>query len=347
MFETVLVAARGPLAVRVVRTCQRLGVRAVSVHSEADARALHVTTADDAVLLGPAPPEHSYLDRRRVVEAARQCGASAVHPGGGALAADPSFARAVLDAGLAWVGADPEVLDRCAGAPPSPAVGRRLSVHLLAGPAVVPLAVVELSPDEGAPLTGRAPAPGVAALDRVEALAVRAATGSGVRGVATAEVRLRPDGGVALEALRPWLPVEHALSEELCGLDLVEQQLRLAQGPSSGDSAPPASSPSATSVRQSGQAALLLRVYAEPATHERRVTAWRPPAGVRVDSGIGEGEAVLPWYDPLLTTVTVVGPTPEHALASAREAVDGFVVAGVQTTLPRLAAVLAGRTLRA
>ena len=100
MYETVLVASRGPVACAVVRTCQRLGVRAVTVHSEGDAEALHVRTADDSVLIGPAPPEQSYLDPRRVVEAAQQSGASAVHPGAGALAVDPGAARAVLDAGL-------------------------------------------------------------------------------------------------------------------------------------------------------------------------------------------------------------------------------------------------------
>jgi acetyl/propionyl-CoA carboxylase alpha subunit len=71
VYETVLVASRGPVACAVVRTCQRLGVRAVTVHSEGDAEALHVRTADDSVLIGPAPPEQSYLDPRRVVEAAR------------------------------------------------------------------------------------------------------------------------------------------------------------------------------------------------------------------------------------------------------------------------------------
>jgi len=331
VFETVLVAARGPLAVRVVRTCQRLGVRAVSVHGDADADALHVVEADDSVLLGPAPPEDSYLDRRRVLEAARQSGASAVHPGGGALAADASFARAVLDAGLAWLGAAPEVLDRLSpGAPPGPGE-RHLAVHLLAGADVVPLAVLELTPAGDEPLVAAAPPARARDLAPVVELAVRAAADAGLRGVASAEVVLGPDAGVRLHALRPWLPVEHPVSEVLTGHDLVEQQLRLAHGEPALAARAPADD----------RCVLLLRVYAEPAAGDQRLTAWREPSGARVDSGCREGDVVLPWYDPLLATVTVAGPTRADVLVRARAAVEAFTVQGARTTLPRLAGVLA------
>ena len=112
MFDTVLVANRGEIARRVVRTCQRLGVKAVTVHSEADAHSLHVVESDESVLLGPAPPAESYLDQVKVLEAARQTGAQAIHPGYGFLSESASFAQAVIDAGLTWIGPPPDAIDR-------------------------------------------------------------------------------------------------------------------------------------------------------------------------------------------------------------------------------------------
>ena len=112
MFDTVLVANRGEIARRVIRTCQRLGVKAVSVHSEADAKALHVLDSDESVLLGPAPPAESYLDQVKVLEAARQTGAQAIHPGYGFLAENAGFAQAVVDAGLTWIGPSADSIDR-------------------------------------------------------------------------------------------------------------------------------------------------------------------------------------------------------------------------------------------
>ena len=137
MFETVLVANRGEIARRVIRTCHRLGIKAVSVHSEADAQALHVIESDESVLLGPAPPAASYLDGIKVLEAARRTGAQAIHPGYGFLSENAEFAQSVLAAGLAWIGPSPDAIVR---------MGDKVNARNLMQAAGVPVAAGTPSP---------------------------------------------------------------------------------------------------------------------------------------------------------------------------------------------------------
>jgi acetyl-CoA carboxylase biotin carboxylase subunit len=112
VFETVLVANRGEIARRIIRSVQRLGLRAVAVYSEADESMPFVKEADEAVRIGAAPPAQSYRDADALIEAAKQTGAEAVHPGYGFLAEDPTFAARVQSSGLVWVGPPPEAMEQ-------------------------------------------------------------------------------------------------------------------------------------------------------------------------------------------------------------------------------------------
>ncbi|MGW8136925.1 acetyl/propionyl/methylcrotonyl-CoA carboxylase subunit alpha [Sphingomonas zeae] len=108
MFDSLLIANRGEIACRIIRTAREMGLRTIAVYSEADAQALHVRMADEAILIGPAPARESYLDAARILDAARESGAAAIHPGYGFLSENAEFAESVIAAGLIWVGPNPD-----------------------------------------------------------------------------------------------------------------------------------------------------------------------------------------------------------------------------------------------
>src|SRR6266852_2763279 len=110
MFKKILIANRGEIACRVIRTARRMGIVTVAVYSDADTEALHVREADEAVRIGPAPSAQSYLTIERIVEACRATGAEAVHPGYGFLAENPAFARALAKVGVTFIGPGPEAI---------------------------------------------------------------------------------------------------------------------------------------------------------------------------------------------------------------------------------------------
>ena len=108
MLKSVLIANRGEIARRVIRTCKRLGVRTVAVYSDADASACHVREADVAVHIGASPAKESYLRGDKIIAAAKQTAAESIHPGYGFLSENADFAQAVIDAGLIWIGPKPD-----------------------------------------------------------------------------------------------------------------------------------------------------------------------------------------------------------------------------------------------
>ncbi|MBI4260099.1 MAG: ATP-grasp domain-containing protein [Actinobacteria bacterium] len=423
MFGSVLVANRGEVACRVIRTLRRLGIRAVAVHSDADAGAKHVREADAAERIGEPPAPASYLNPAAIVEAGLRSGAEAVHPGYGFLAESPALALAVLDAGLAWVGPPPDVLaltgDKVAareafgttGFPVLPGAGPfhtadeavaaaadvgfpvvvkpvmggggigmgvatdpgelRRAVEtasarggrFFADPAVMverfvsPARHVEVQvlfdrDGRGIHLYERecsvqrrhqkvieeTPSPAVdpGMLERMTSAALRSMRAIGYAGAGTVECVVGRGGGFWFLEVNARLQVEHPVTEVVAGVDLVEEQLRIAAGDGiSLGGTPP----------RHGHA-IECRVYAEDPERflpsPGRITRLDTPAGVRADFGYEAGDEVPMFYDPLIGKLVVGGEGREGAVAAMRAAVEGTRIDGVKTNLPALLRVLAG-----
>jgi acetyl-CoA carboxylase biotin carboxylase subunit len=168
MFDKVLIANRGEIALRIVRACQELGLRSVAVYSEPDAGAPHVREADEAVAIGPAASSESYLRADKLIEAAKRTGAGAVHPGYGFLAEREHFARAVRDAGLVFIGPPPEAIA---------ALGSKTAARTLVTKAGVPVV-----PGTAEPLRDAAEAARIAKTFGYPVL-LKAAAGGGGKGM--------------------------------------------------------------------------------------------------------------------------------------------------------------------
>jgi len=168
MFERILIANRGEIAVRILRTARELGVECVAIYSEADTKALHTRLADHAVALGGRSPAESYLDQDKVIAAALQSGAQAVHPGYGFLAENADFARKVTEAGLAWIGPPPEAIS---------SMGDKIESRRLMDASGVPVVPGLTDPvdDPGAALE--------AAAEIGYPIAIKAAAGGGGKGI--------------------------------------------------------------------------------------------------------------------------------------------------------------------
>jgi acetyl-CoA carboxylase biotin carboxylase subunit len=426
LITSLLIANRGEIACRIIRTCRRLGIRAVAVYSDADARALHVRLADEAVHIGPSPPGESYLSIDAIVGAARQAAAEAVHPGVGFLAENSDFARACETAGLVFIGPTPgaiaasgnkwaarELIERAGvatlpgygGADQSDAALRReaervgwpLMVKAAAGGGGKGMRLVERAPDLDDALAAarreakqafgsdelileralqaprhiefqifgdqhgglihlgerecsvqrryqkvieETPSPALTPELRAEigVAAVAAGRAVGYTGAGTVEFLLDRDGSFYFLEINARLQVEHPVTECVTSLDLVEWQIRVAEGqplPLRQED-----------VRMAGHA-IEARVYAEspasdflPATGT--VALWREPvgAGIRVDSGIQSGELVSIYYDPLLAKIIAHGPDRATACRRLARALETTTLLGLTNNLALLRAVL-------
>ncbi len=420
MLKSLLIANRGEIACRVIRTAREFGVRTVAVYSDADARALHVRMADEAVHIGPSPARESYLVGEKINAAAKATGAEAIHPGYGFLSENADFAQVVIDAGLIWVGPKPDSIRAMglkdaaktlmaeAGVPVTPgylgkdqsrdrlkkeadAISYPVLIKAVAGGGGKGMRKVERAADfidslescqrEAASSFGNdvvllekwiesprhievqvfgdshgnvvhlferdcslqrrhqkvieeAPAPGMdeATRDAVCSAAVRAAQAVKYEGAGTIE--FIADASQGLRADRIWfmemntrLQVEHPVTEEITGEDLVEWQLRVA----SGEPLPRRQDELAITGH-----AIEARLYAEdPAKgflpSVGRLEHFDLGEGGRIEAGVEEGDAISPFYDPMIAKVIAHGDTREDAIAGLADLLDETEVWPVRT----------------
>src|SRR4051794_28484207 len=298
--ESVLVAGRGPAACAVVRSCTRLGLKSVAVHSEAERGARHVRLADEAVLLGPAPAAQSYLAVDRIVEAALRSGVGAVLPVPPALAGNARLAAAGTKGGIRGVGPDAEVLERLGGDGVEPASERGFLAWVtaeglrfatpVARDRAAGIARVSWTPEDWTAGTTADLPPAAKRLADI-----------GWRGLVT--VGISPDGELAEVAAG--FSLDMAVLERAHGVDAVELALR-------GDAPTGAAVPGAD--RPQAAVAVQLRSTLPPGTAgrvtgplpgDRSWSAAAAPAraGVVAVSGYDAGDRLDGWYDALLSTV--------------------------------------------
>jgi acetyl-CoA/propionyl-CoA carboxylase biotin carboxyl carrier protein len=413
----VLIANRGEIAVRIMRTLRDLGIDSVAVYSEADRTSLHVDWADEAYLLGPPPAAESYLRIDKLIEVAKESRAEAIHPGYGFLAENEGFAQAVEDAGLIWIGPPPSAMANmgdkvaarkvaiAAGVPIVPGTedpvdadgakrfakehGYPIALKAVMGGGGKAFRVVRSAEEleealEGAQreaqayfgdasvfveryvdrpkhveaqiladnhggvaflgerdcstqrrhqkLIEEAPSPSVNAdlRERIGEAAVSLAKAVGYRSAGTIEFLLSPEGQLSFLEMNTRLQVEHPVTELVCGLDLVAEQVRIADGQPVGYEY----------VEPRGHA-IECRINAEdPAAgflpSPGLITRWDNPLGpwIRVDEGFSAGRTIPRDYDSLVAKLICFGADREQARARTLAALADFTIEGVATTIP-------------
>ncbi|MGA5191844.1 acetyl/propionyl/methylcrotonyl-CoA carboxylase subunit alpha [Streptomyces exfoliatus] len=414
----VLIANRGEIAVRVARACRDAGIGSVAVYAEPDRDALHVRAADEAFALGGDTPATSYLDMAKVLQAAKDSGADAIHPGYGFLSENAEFAQAVLDAGLTWIGPPPQAIRDLGDKVAARHIAQRAGAPLVAGtpdPVSGADEVVAFAQEHGLPIAikaafggggrglkvartleevpelydsavreavaafGRgecfveryldkprhvetqcladthgnvvvvstrdcslqrrhqklveeAPAPFLTPEQNAELYAASKAIlkEAGYVGAGTVEFLVGTDGTISFLEVNTRLQVEHPVTEEVTGIDLVREMFRIADGEELGYGDPAVRGHS-FEFRINGEDPGRGFLPA-PGT----VTVFQPPTGpgVRLDAGVESGSVIGPAWDSLLAKLIVTGATREQALQRAARALAEFKVEGMATAIP-------------
>lgn len=425
VFKKVLIANRGEIAARVIRTCKEMGIETVAVYSEADEDSLHVKAADESYLIGPPRVNESYLNIDRIIDIAQASGAEAVHPGYGLLSENASFVKRCEEAGLVFIGPESDVIAKMGSKIESRKMMNRVGIPIVPG-IDYPLKNIEeaitVAEEIGYPIMLKASAGGggigmqivkepkelekafegnqkratnyfgdgamfiekyVANPRHIEIqvladnkqntvylwerecsiqrrhqkvleeapssfldeetrakmgeAAVRAAKSIGYSNAGTIEFLVDEEKNYYFLEMNTRLQVEHPVTEEITGLDLVKEQLNIAFGKEL--------SFTQSDITRVGHA-IEVRIYAEdPKTFfpsPGKITNLELPEGenIRHELAVNNLSTVTPFYDPMIAKLIVKGSTREKAIDEMKKALDEYIVEGIKTNIPMLKNVI-------
>lgn len=421
MFDKVLIANRGEVALRIMRACKEMGVKTVAVYSTEDADTYPVRYADENVCIGPAPANKSYLVMPSIIAAAVNTGCQAIHPGYGFLAENSDFARACADNDLVFIGPSPECIDamgnkaaardtmKACGVPTVPGsdgvvetveearkfaeeVGYPVLIKASAGgggkgmrevhdpadlesqfmaaknealaafgngdvyleklvlrPRHVEVQILADKHGNRISLCERdcslqrrhqklleeAPSPALTEEIRraMGVAAVKAVRATGYENAGTIEFLLDTDGKFYFMEMNTRVQVEHPVSEQITGTDIIKEQLRIASGE-------PISCIERAPFMPFGHA-MEFRINAEDPEHDFRpcpgnITRFEVPGGpgVRVETYIKQGDRISPYYDSMVAKLIVWGIDRDECIARGKRALSEFCIEGIKTTIP-------------
>lgn len=421
MFDKVLIANRGEVALRIMRACKEMGIKTVAVYSTEDADTYPVRYADEKVCIGPAPANKSYLVMPSIIAAAVNTGCQAIHPGYGFLAENSDFARACADNDLVFIGPSPECIDamgnkaaardtmKACGVPTVPGsdgvietveearkfaeeVGYPVLIKASAGgggkgmrevhdpadlesqfmaaknealaafgngdvyleklvlrPRHVEVQILADKHGNRISLCERdcslqrrhqklleeAPSPALTEEIRraMGVAAVKAVRATGYENAGTIEFLLDTDGKFYFMEMNTRVQVEHPVSEQITGTDIIKEQLRIASGE-------PISCIERAPFAPLGHA-MEFRINAEDPEHDFRpcpgnITRFEVPGGpgVRVETYIKQGDRISPYYDSMVAKLIVWGIDRDECIARGKRALSEFCIEGIKTTIP-------------